>query len=273
MSKYSILALVMCMAISACNKKQELGAAPAPMAAAPASSRAKQADSLNKTARYLAYEHSINLDTEQTKISEVFEAAQTICREATDDLCTILESRINTGREASAALKFRAKPNGIQKIILALNKKAEITNQATTAEDLTTSIEDSAKKLAMLTDYRSKLEALRVRASSDVESLIKVNKELAQVQSDIEERTGINAQLLQRVNTEILSISINSVENLSFWRPITLAMSDFGKNLSQGFSTAISAVAYLIPWIFSLLLVFWVSRKLWFRRKKAQTSV
>lgn len=261
------------MAISACNKKHEFGAAPAPMAAAPASSRAKQADSLNKAARYLAYEHSINLDTEEQKISEIFQAAQTICGEAVDDLCTVLESRINTGREASASLKFRAKPSGIKKIIEALNKKAEITNQATTAEDLTTTIEDTAKKLAMLNDYRSKLEALRVRASSDVDSLIKVNKELAQVQSDIEEMTRNNTQLMQRVNTEILNISIRSVENLSFWRPITLAMSDFGKNLSQGFSTAITALAYLIPWMFSLLLVIWVSRKLWSRRKKTQTSV
>jgi hypothetical protein len=261
--KRSLLALLILIAMAGCAKKDESGAL------APAQSMAKSSDNAS---RYLAYQHSLRIDTEEHKVSAIFEAAQATCREASSDLCTVLESRINTGREASASLKFRAKPSGIRKLIAALSKQAEVTDQSTTAEDLANPIEDSAKKLAMLNDYRSKLEALRDRANSNVDALIKVNRELSQVQSELEAIAGKQAQLMQRVETEILSVSIRSVQNRSFWRPISLAIADFGANLSQGVSIAITGIAYLIPWAFFLLLATWVSRRLWRRWKGPKAS-
>jgi lauroyl/myristoyl acyltransferase len=49
-------------------------------------------------------------------------------------------------------------------------------------------------------------------------------------------------------------------------------MSDFGTNLSQGVSIAISGIAYLIPWAFILGLAVWVGRKLWRRRKQLREN-
>jgi hypothetical protein len=261
--KQFLLVLLILIATAGCSSNNEVGVA--------ATGRS-MATSPNKAARYLAYEHFIHLDTEEHKISEVFEAAQAACREASSDLCTILESRINTGRSASASLRFRAKQSGIQKLITTLSKQADITDRSTTAEDLAAPIEDSAKKLAMLSDYRSKLEALRGRANNDVDALIKVNRELAQVQSEIEASAGTNAKLLQRVDTEILSVSISSVKNGEFWKPISFAMSDFGANLSQGMSIAITGIAYLIPWALLILLTGWVGRFFWRRSKKRKTN-
>lgn len=256
--KQLLLALLILTTMAGCSKNDESGVM------APAQSMAK---SSNNASRYLAYQHFIQLDTEEHKIPEIFETAQAACREASGDLCTVLESRINTGRSASASLKFRAKPTGIQKIIGILSKQAEITNQSTTAEDLAAPIEDSAKKLAMLNDYRSKLEGLRSRANNDVDALIKINRELSQVQSELEAATGKNAQLMQRVETEILSVSISSVQNHGFWKPISFAISDFGANLSQGVSIAITGIAYLIPWAFFILMVTWVGRIFWRRSR------
>src|SRR5262249_51799679 len=172
---------------------------------------------------YLAYQHSITIDTEEQKVGAVFEAAQTACREASADLCVLLESHVSTVRSASASLKFRAKPSGIQKLIAALAMQGEVTPQSTTAEDLASPIEDTAKKLAMLTDYRVKLEALHGRASRDVDALIKLNRELAQVQSDLEAMSGTYAHLMQRVETEILNVSIVAEHNQAFWRPAAVS--------------------------------------------------
>jgi hypothetical protein len=72
---------------------------------------------------------------------------------------------------------------------------------------------------------------------------------------------------MQRVQTETLDVTIRSERNQSFWRPISLATSDFGSNLSQGVSTAITGTAYLIPWAFLIGLAVWIVRKLWRRRK------
>ena len=171
------LALLLLVAIAGCSGYGE------PITRGEAPSRSA---SSGGASRYLAYEHSVQLDAEERNIAAVYEAGQAACRAASIDLCTVLESRINSGRHASASLKFRTKPSGIPKLLSALSKRAEITDQSKIAEDLAGPIEDAARKLAMLNDYRAKLEALRERAGNDADALIKVNRELAQVQSELE---------------------------------------------------------------------------------------
>ena len=213
--------------------------------------------------RTLAYQHSIQIDTQEDRVAAIHAAALAACREAAADLCTVLESHGSTGRFASATLRLRARPAGIPKLIAALGRQADITEQSTSAEDLAAPLQDGEKKLAMLTAYRAQLEDLRHRAGTDVDALIKVNRELAQVQSELEAAAGKQAYLMQRVETEILDISIRSEHNQSFWRPISHAASDFGGNLSQGVSGAITGVAYLLPWVLIVAFVAWVVRRLW----------
>lgn len=217
--------------------------------------------------RTLAYEHSLQIEIPEEKLAATHQAALAACREASADLCEVLDSRINTGKYASSSLRLRAKPNGIQKLIASIGKQGEITGQSTTTEDLAGPIQDVEKKLAMLTSYRAELEALRKRPGNDADALIKLTRELAQVQSEIEAADGTQANLVRRVETEILTINIQAERNKSFWQPISVAASDFGGSLSQGISSAITGVAYLLPWSFVLGLLFWVGRKLWRRRK------
>lgn len=259
---YFFIALIVAILLAGCSAKVEPhGGAVAERAASPTS-----------PGRYLAYEHAIQIDTPEANIAKVFEAGQAACRAAADDRCTVLASNLSDGREAFATLKFRAKPAGIRKLIAALGAKGDITAQSTTAEDLEAPITDTAKKLEMLQDYRSKLEALRARASSDVDALIKVNRELAQVQSELEAATGKHAHLMQRVDTEILQVTIRAENSRSFFAPIRHAVADFGTNLSQGISGAIIGLAYLIPWALIIGFLTWIVRKLWRRRKRAQIA-
>jgi superfamily I DNA/RNA helicase len=225
----------------------------------------------NAASRYLAYEHSIELDTDEEKVSELFNKAIANCHEASESLCTVLQSNFNSGRSAHASLKFRAKPHGIQKLISSLRQQGQVTDQSTTAEDLAAPIEDSSKKLAMMQDYRSKLETLRTRAANDVDALIKVNRELAQVQSEIEAAEGNKAHLLQRVETEILNVRISSKEKRSFWTPVGYALSGFKADFSQGIASVITASAYMIPWLALFVFLFWTARKLWRRRNSVKT--
>lgn len=260
--RYHFIVLFIVALLTGCSSKEERpGAAVADRAAAAAS-----------PGRYLAYEHTIQIDTPEANIAKVFEAGQAACRAAAVEGCTVLASNLSDGRQAFATLKFRAKPAGIRKLVAALSAKGEITEQSTTAEDLEAPITDTNKKLEMLQDYRAKLEALRARASSDVDALIKVNRELAQVQSELEAATGKQAHLMQRVDTEILHVTIRAENSRSFFTPIRHAIADFGTNLSQGISGAIIGLAYLIPWALIIAFTTWIVRKLWRRRKRAQTA-
>lgn len=253
-----LLALLLLIALGACAKKDEsAGSAPMPPGKA-----------VNSPAtRLLAYEHALSLEAEEQKVAVAFEAAQAACREAAAEACVVLQSHIRSGRQASASLTFRAAPSGIRKLVAALGRQGEITSQSTKAEDLASPIEDAEKKLQMLSDYRAKLQGLLGRAGTEVDALIKLNRELAQVQSEIEALSGTHAHLMQRVQTEILRVSIGAVRQQSFWRPIAEALAEFGSNLSHGISGAITGLAYLLPWAFALLCFTWAGRKLWRRRK------
>jgi hypothetical protein len=254
-----VVALFLLLVLFGCAQK---GAPPGVHVAGAAQ---KPADAAN---RYLAYEHSIGIDVGEDRVGPLFDTAQAACREATAESCAILEAQVTRGDSAYATLKLRAKPEGIRKLIAMLSSQGRVASQATTAEDLAGPIEDTAKKLAMQTDYRGKLEVLRARSNNDVDALIKINRELAQTQSEIELLAGQQAHLVQRVETEILNVAITSYRSRSFWRPIAESASGFAGNLSDGIATAITALAYIIPWSLVLLLIVWAARKLWARRGK-----
>jgi hypothetical protein len=258
----SIVLLIVLGLVAGCARN-----APESVAGAPAAGGA-DTSGVN---RYLAYEHSVSVNTDAGKLTTLVEAVQTACRAAADEACAILQSGITSGDAAHAMLKFRAKAGGIKKLIAVLSSHGEIASQSTSAEDLAGPIEDTAKKLAMLTAYRSQLEALRGRGNADMDSLIKLTRELAEVQSQIETLSGSQAQLMQRVRTEILTVTISTFGSRSFWRPIGAAFSEFGDDLSEGVATAITVIAYVLPWAILTGAGYWVVRMIR-RRRRAQVT-
>lgn len=219
--------------------------------------------------RQLAYEHDVEVETAPDRVAGAQAAGLAACRTATA-ACTLLASSIDGEPKAGATLKFRARPDVIPKLITAVSENAELARRSTRAEDLSGPIADSARQLAMLDDYRTRLEALRSRAGNDIEALIKVNHELAEVQSKYEAADGKRALLARRVETEILNVSIGSERHQPFWAPIGRALREFGSHLSEGMSTAITGLAYLMPWLLLIAVLAWTGRRLWRRRRGKQ---
>ncbi len=248
----------------ACARKEESATFTAAERPAPLETKIIE----ERPARRLAYEHAVEVDTSEERLHELFTTVQTKCREFSADACEVLESRVSTGRVPYASLKLRLKPSGVQRIFALLSRGGTVVEQSTTAEDLAAPIADTQRRLALKTDYRSKLEALHQRAGNDIEALIKVNRELSEVQSEIEVLTGSNANLLRRVESEVVNISLHTGRNRSFMRPISDAFSDFGANLSQGIAATLTAIPYLLPWMLILAAAFWLARKLWTRRQR-----
>ena len=269
----SLTMLLLLGALGGCSQQQGNGRhTPSVADAGAAQDRAGTQPAAKRT---LAYRHALTLDVAEDKVAQVFEAGQAACRAMTTAVCTVLNAQRDSGagghagarNGASAQLTMRALPAAIPKLIAALGPPANIARQATSAEELAGPLEDQAKKLALLTDYRTKLEALRVQAASNIDSLIKVNHELAQVQGQLEAAAGAQAALQQRVDTELLEVEIASRTHQSFWHPIAQSLGEFGPSLAQGTAFAISGAAWLLPWAVLLGLFGWVARKLWRRRK------
>jgi hypothetical protein len=213
--------------------------------------------------RQLAYEHTVSFDAEPERLPAIHATGLAACREAGAAACTLLESRIDSEPKAEAVLKFRARPQVIPRLVAAMGNQAELAHQSTRAEDLSGPIADTGRRLTMLQNYRDRLEDMRNRAGNDIDALIKVNQELAEVQSRLEEADGMRVELAQRVETELLNVTISAERHRPFWKPIGLALRDFSGNLAEGIAYAIMTLPYLLPWIVMIAFAIWAVRRLW----------
>lgn len=258
--------------LTACAKKEEYAAEPAsaPAAAADSASRETNFSSLTggaeggkqaaPTVRTLAYVHHYDLDLAEDRIAAAYDSLLKACA-AQAAGCTVLESSLNTGDNVHAWLKLRAAPAAVKPLVAALGQTGDITNAGTTAEDLSGPLADTAKRIAMLQEYRTSLLDLRARAAHDIDALIKVNQELATVQSELESMSGEQAQLRQRVETEIVEIRLSASGSQSLLKPLGEAFSSFGWHLSQAVAGIVLSLAYILPWGLLVVVVLGVFRR------------
>jgi len=272
--KSSVLALLL---LQGCSQQHPGAAFSGPMAAANmAESRALGEASAPeaKHSKYLAYEHSVTVDVAEPDIKPLLDKVVAACAADVANQCTLLGSGVEGGRESSAHVRMRIKREGVEKLIALAATGGEVASRNTVAEDLEGPIRDNAKRLDMLRSYREKLLALEAKAGNNAEALIKVSQELASVQSELEAATGVEARLMERVNMDLLNIAIQSRSQRGFWSPVTRATRDFSSNLSEGIASAITGVAYILPWALILFAVGAIARKIWrkVRRKGSRQA-
>lgn len=264
--KSSVLALLVLSALQGCSRpyaSSDIGYSSA--AAKEAVAGAQQP----ARGKYLAYEHSVTVDAAEGEVKPLLDKLVAACHADVANQCTLLASGVQGGRESSANVRVRIKRPGVDKLVALAAAGGEVASRHTAAEDLEGPIRDNAKRLDMLRSYQQKLQALEAKSSNNVEALVKLSQELASVQSELEAATGAEARLLERVNMDLLNISIQSRTQRGFWSPVKRSLSDFGSNLSEGIASAVTGVAYMIPWALILLVVGALARKLW-RKVRSQ---
>ena len=262
-----ILYGLMCILAVGCAKKEVTSVAPQSdglMGSAKVAGEERQ--------RYMAYEHFIALNVDEAQVASIRESVEAACLAALSDECVVLVSNLRGGNEAFADIKLRAKAKGIKKIAAMLITKGKVIQQTVEAEDLAEKIIDTTRRLKLHKDYRAQLEILRNRPGNDIESLIKVSKELSEVQSQIEDLSSEEATQNRRVNTELLSIAISSNSGETFWRPVGAALGDFKIALGQGIASVISFLAFLLPWGMLLSAIWFVVSKIMSTRRRRTKS-
>lgn len=255
------LIMVMMVALLAgCAPKTEQGGA----------SSAARLEGRDKGSEFLAYEHSVSVDTGEAQLRPLYEKVIAACKADTVNGCILLDSSIDSGRHVQARISMRAKQAGVKKLVDLVAAGGDVTSQGTKVEDLGRPVFDSNKRLAMLRQYQAQLQTLEQRSAKDVDALIKVTKELATVQTELEQATAANAQLIQRIESDLLNVSLSSQGRQSFWSPIRHSLGNFTENLSEGTGNAITALAYILPWLLAFVLLFPLGRKGWRRLRGAR---
>ncbi|GHA16188.1 hypothetical protein GCM10008090_27490 [Arenicella chitinivorans] len=217
---------------------------------------------------FLAYTHQIAVDVDHSALSSVFNSVIETCVHETEYVCLIMRSEESGGEYAYGHITLRVSPNGIDKYKRLVTESGELAAQSMHAEDLTAAVKDTEKRLEMLNSYQARLQKLEQNPNVNVDALIKLSSEMAEVQTQIEFAQGQKAKLYQRINMDVLEITLQSSRDTTFYGPIGDALSTFADNVADGLSVFITAMAYLLPWLLLLMLLIWLLRLFWGRRKR-----
>lgn len=201
----------------------------------------------HKRAPWVAYEHALELEVPVGQTREVMNAVQGACAALPERGCTLLETSVSGGADAGAVMRMRVVPDGVNKVLRALDGRGKVMSQSSKGQDLAQPIEDGGRKMGMLTAYRDQLQTLARQRALDADALIKLHRELAEVQSQIEQGATAQAQLRRRVDTELLSVMLHEHAKGGQIDRVRQAVDDFGADLLHGVALLITFVASTIP--------------------------
>jgi hypothetical protein len=190
--------------------------------------------------------------------------------------CTILSTSIDRSNEGriSARASVRIKPDSYEAFAAVLAAPpAQINMRSQSAEDLAMPIVDAERRLAAKLALRERLTAMlhdqSVKTAGD---LITIEKELAQVQTDIEAVTAQRDNL--RTRTDMVRIEISYVGAAgqiagADLGPVYRAVSGVGQTAIDSVAALISTLVAIVPWLPVIALIWWAAGR-GVRRWRAQ---
>lgn len=189
--------------------------------------------------------------------------------------CTVLTTSLQHGVQNSvyARMSVRISPQSFDAFAKALAAApAHITSHAQTAEDKTIPLLDVEKRLEAKTALRDRLEAmLKDPATNTTADLLAIEKELAQIQGEIESATAQRDYLRTITDTVKVDIAydgiVAEVGGVDLG-PLKRAASNFGDTVLASVATLIYVFAALLPWLPVILGLGWAIRRS-FRRWRA----
>jgi hypothetical protein len=214
----------------------------------------------------LSREYSVTIEVSESDLHASFQRLTDRCTADSANHCTILQSEVSSGQFPRGLIRLRIDPKAVEDLIGFAASLGKLEHRSTKVEDLAEAIQDTQSRVEMLTNYRKQLLALQAKATTNIDAAIKIASELSAVQSNLEKASGEAAFQAKRTTTDVVTVHFSVTEKKAFWRPIREALRDFFGNLSNGISQAITAVAYILPWLLVVIPAVYLVRFLWRRR-------
>ena len=252
--------------------------APALDVNAPASTTAQltpsQSDQSN-TNRHLAISYGFTLRLPSNEVEAVQQKHLVECRKLR---CAVLNTRLDRSNEGrvTARSSLRLPPDSYAAFAAAITAPPiDVTSRSETAEDKSLPILDTERRLEVKIALRERLTAmLRDPGAKTTADIVAIEKELAQVQGDIETATAQRDYLRTTTETVRVDISYNGqaplVGGVDF-DPIVRAVSSIGQTLVGSVATLIWFLTLVVPWLPLVAFLVWIVRRSLVRRRAQNT--
>jgi hypothetical protein len=182
--------------------------------------------------------------------------------------CTVLNTSLRHAGQGRvfANTSVRISPQSFDAFAQAIAAPpARATRHSEAAEDETIPLLDVEKRLAAKSALRDRLEAmLKDPATKTTADLIAIEKELAEIQGDIESATAQRDYLRTITDTVRVNISYDGLVaevggvDLS---QVKRAVTDFGDTVLASLAALIYVIAALLPWLPVIVVLGWIVRR------------
>jgi hypothetical protein len=225
----------------------------------------------------LAYEHNVTIELSKELLPTRVRELQAACATDREFNCTLLDVSTSEREEMpSGSVRVRLAPAGTQHFIDMAAKDGHVTNRNTHAEDLAEPVADTEREISQLTTHRDRLAEFMKNKDIKIDQLITVSRELATVQTQLDEVNNRHANLHRRINTELLSISLvlPMHDYNAEPHPVRDALHAFASDFRQAIAHVIRFIAVLLPWLviivpgLILLRLFWRWIGRWLMRRE-----
>jgi hypothetical protein len=233
------------------------------MAAAPLAVAGRVADASSEQKR-IAVSHAYTLRLPSRDIERVQQAHLDECVKLGCDVLNTRLDRSDAGR-ISAWTSVRIAPDKFAEFTAAMTAApVEVISHSQSADDKTLPLLDIEKRLESKLALRDRLTALlKDNVRKTAADLIAIEKEIAQIQGEIESATSQRDYLLRITDTVKIDINYTGVTVQAGGidlTPIQRAIDGAGRTVIASVATLISYAAAALPWIPVALLVIWGAR-------------
>jgi len=274
--------------LAACGRGGPMSAETAVLAQAPAAAPAAEfakrraapeqpqaeraaADGASETRRYVAVRHTLQIFTPADGVEAAWREATDACAAAGCEVLNAELERNDERRPATATLEARVPPQQLDAFLKRMSSLGRTGLNARTAEDKTDTVLDTEARLKNQTAFRDHLRVLMSTPGAKLKDLIEVERELVQVQSELDSLASQRKVLANETDKVHVSITFQaqpSVLETGMWEPVTDALRGAGHVVATSIGVLITAAVGLLPWVVALGLAGWGLRALWRRRAR-----
>ncbi|HEV8395260.1 MAG TPA: DUF4349 domain-containing protein [Vicinamibacterales bacterium] len=254
------------LALSGCARKQ----APPPPASAPAefASTSRIATVERPADSTLAYAHQVTAEVPADGLLRRLDAVRAACVSDRANACTVLDvARHDEGGVPSGRVVVRLAPAGVDPLVRLAGQGGRLLSVTTHADDLAEPVQDTERQVAQLNAYRAKLTDFLQRRDLGVDQLLTVSKELAGIQTQIDDVSTKRATLRRRIDTDLLTVSLQvpRFEAESQASRVGEALRGFFSTMTNSLADVIEFTAAFLPWLVIVVPGFLGIRWLWNR--------
>lgn len=220
---------------------------------------------------FLAYEHDARVRLPGKDIGAHVAAVRDACQQARFGDCAVLEISQRGDPFPGGEIVVRTAPAGVEPLLRLAGDGGEISQRSTTAEDLAQQVADTRLTRARLENEHARLLEYQRRGDLKMADLLTLSRRLAEIESGLQVAGQDAAQQQRRIDTQRLTIRFEAVGVERNRSELGRAFSETGAIFTGSLAFMIRFVAGVLPPAIGVLVLLWIVR-LWWRRRRTNAK-